>query len=293
MDVIKTEKLTKYYGETVGIIELDLAVSEGDFFGFIGPNGAGKSTTIRTLLGLISPTSGNATVFGKDVTKEKEYILHNIGYLPSEALFYGGMKVKDVLKLSADLRKKDCTAESKLLCERLQLDISKKIDDLSFGNRKKVAIVCALQHQPKLLILDEPTGGLDPLMQKEFFDILRERNRDGATVFLSSHILSEIQRNCTRAAIIRDGKIIACDSVDALAKTNAKRINIHGKIDLEHLSGIRDRKDTKDSVSFLYNGDINSLLHTLSLGNISDLTITEPDLDEVFLHYYEKEGENV
>lgn len=293
MDVIKTEKLTKYYGETVGIIDLDLAVSEGDFFGFIGPNGAGKSTTIRTLLGLISPTSGNATVFGKDVTKEKEYILHNIGYLPSEALFYGGMKVKDVLKLSADLRKKDCTAESKLLCERLQLDISKKIDDLSFGNRKKVAIVCALQHQPKLLILDEPTGGLDPLMQKEFFDILRERNRDGATVFLSSHILSEIQRNCTRAAIIRDGKIIACDSVDALAKTNAKRINIHGKIDLEHLSGIRDRKDTKDSVSFLYNGDINSLLHTLSLGNISDLTITEPDLDEVFLHYYEKEGENV
>lgn len=293
MDVIKTEKLTKYYGETVGIIDLDLAVSEGDFFGFIGPNGAGKSTTIRTLLGLISPTSGNATVFGKDVTKEKEYILHNIGYLPSEALFYGGMKVKDVLKLSADLRKKDCTAESKPLCERLQLDISKKIDDLSFGNRKKVAIVCALQHQPKLLILDEPTGGLDPLMQKEFFDILRERNRDGATVFLSSHILSEIQRNCTRAAIIRDGKIIACDSVDALAKTNAKRINIHGKIDLEHLSGIRDRKDTKDSVSFLYNGDINSLLHTLSLGNISDLTITEPDLDEVFLHYYEKEGENV
>lgn len=293
MDVIKTEKLTKYYGETVGIIDLDLAVSEGDFFGFIGPNGAGKSTTIRTLLGLISPTSGNATVFGKDVTKEKEYILHNIGYHPSEALFYGGMKVKDVLKLSADLRKKDCTAESKLLCERLQLDISKKIDDLSFGNRKKVAIVCALQHQPKLLILDEPTGGLDPLMQKEFFDILRERNRDGATVFLSSHILSEIQRNCTRAAIIRDGKIIACDSVDALAKTNAKRINIHGKIDLEHLSGIRDRKDTKDSVSFLYNGDINSLLHTLSLGNISDLTITEPDLDEVFLHYYEKEGENV
>ena len=293
MDVIKTEKLTKYYGETVGIIDLDLAVSEGDFFGFIGPNGAGISTTIRTLLGLISPTSGNATVFGKDVTKEKEYILHNIGYLPSEALFYGGMKVKDVLKLSADLRKKDCTAESKLLCERLQLDISKKIDDLSFGNRKKVAIVCALQHQPKLLILDEPTGGLDPLMQKEFFDILRERNRDGATVFLSSHILSEIQRNCTRAAIIRDGKIIACDSVDALAKTNAKRINIHGKIDLEHLSGIRDRKDTKDSVSFLYNGDINSLLHTLSLGNISDLTITEPDLDEVFLHYYEKEGENV
>lgn len=154
MDVIKTEKLTKYYGKARGIMGLDLTVSEGEFFGFIGPNGAGKSTTIRTLLGLIAPSSGSATVFGKDVTKEKVSVLRDIGYLPSEALFYGGMKVKDVLKLSADLRKKDCKAEAKMLCERLQLDVSRKVDDLSFGNRKKVAIVCTLQHRPKLLILD-------------------------------------------------------------------------------------------------------------------------------------------
>lgn len=293
MEIIKTTKLTKYYGKARGIIDLDLSVTKGEFFGFIGPNGAGKSTTIRTLLGLIAPTSGSAVIFGKDVKKEKESILHDIGYLPSEALFYQGMKVKDVLKLSANLRGKNCTAEGKLLCERLQLDVSRKVDELSFGNRKKVAIVCALQHRPDLLVLDEPTGGLDPLMQKEFFDILHERNKEGATILLSSHVLSEIQRNCTRAAIIRDGRIIACNSVDVLSQTNAKRITVHGSVDLDHLSGVRDRKETGDSLSFLYSGDMNSLLRTLSLGQVSDLTVTEPDLEEVFLHYYEKDGETV
>ncbi len=291
MEIIKTTKLTKYYGKARGIVDLDLTVMQGEFFGFIGPNGAGKSTTIRTLLGLIAPTSGSAMVFGKDVAKEKDSILQDIGYLPSEALFYHGMKVKDVLKLSADLRKKDCTAESKILCERLQLDTSRKVDELSFGNRKKVAIVCALQHRPNLLVLDEPTSGLDPLMQKEFFDILRERNKKGATIFLSSHVLSEIQRNCTRAAIIRDGRIIVCSSVDDLSSTSAKRITVHGIVNLEHMGGVRDRKDTEDSVSFLYSGDMNSLLRALSAGQVNDLTVTEPDLEEVFLHYYEKGGE--
>ncbi len=291
MDLIKTTKLTKYYGKSRGITDLDLTVKQGEFFGFIGPNGAGKSTTIRILLGLIAPTSGSATVFGKDVTKKKELILQNIGYLPSEALFYPGMKVKDILKLSADLRKKDCRAEARLLCDRLQLDADRKIDDLSFGNRKKVAIVCALQHRPELLVLDEPTSGLDPLMQKEFFDILQERNREGTTIFISSHVLSEIQRNCSRAAIIREGRIIACDTVDALSKTSAKRITIHGKVSLEHLQGIRDSKVSKNSVSFLYSGDMNDLLGALSSGDVDDLTITEPDLEEIFLHYYEKDGE--
>ncbi|MGM9599078.1 MAG: ATP-binding cassette domain-containing protein [Faecousia sp.] len=293
MEIIQTTKLTKYYGKARGIIDLDLTVEQGEFFGFIGPNGAGKSTTIRTLLGLIAPTSGSAMIFGKDVTKEKEAILQDIGYLPSEALFYQGMKVKEILKLSADLRKRDCAAESKLLCERLQLDTTRKVDELSFGNRKKVAIVCALQHRPELLVLDEPTGGLDPLMQKEFFDILRERNKEGATILLSSHVLSEIQRNCSRAAIIRDGRIIACDNVDVLSKTSAKRVTVHGAVDLKQLSGIRDRRDSGDSVSFLYSGDMNSLLRTLSSGQVNDLTVSEPDLEEVFLHYYEKDGETV
>ena len=291
MEAIKTINLTKYYGKSRGIIELNLSVEKGECFGFIGPNGAGKSTTIRTLLGLISPTSGSALIFGKDITKEKEAVLQNVGYLPSEAVFYSGMKVKDVLKLSADMRRMNCTEEAQKLCDRLQLDPSRKVDELSFGNRKKVAIICALQSNPKLLILDEPTGGLDPLMQREFFDIIRERNRSGATVFLSSHVLSEIQRNCSRAAIIREGKMIVCGSVDALAKTNAKRVTLQGSAKLNGLEGIRDRVDLDKTVSFLYSGDMNILLERLSVGHITDLNISEPDLEEIFLHYYEKDGD--
>lgn len=290
MDAIKIENLTKYYGKARGIEQVSLAVGEGEFFGFIGPNGAGKSTTIRTLLGLISPTSGSASVVGLDIRKDKEKLLAQVGYLPSEAVFYPGMRVRDLLKLSADLRKRNCKETTAQLCERLQLDTSRKIEELSFGNRKKAAIVCAMQHDPKLLILDEPTSGLDPLMQKEFFDILRERNEAGTTVFLSSHILSEIQRNCTRAAIIREGKIIACDRVEALAKTNAKRVNIHGSADLSSLSGVRDMQQSEAGMNFLYSGDINILLSALSTGDIQDLSIAEPDLEEIFLHYYEDGG---
>ena len=214
--------------------------------------------------------------------------MRNIGYLPSEALFYPGMRVRDVLKLSADLRRRNCAEEAKRLCDRLRLDPSRKVDELSFGNRKKVGIVCALQSYPKLLILDEPTGGLDPLMQREFFEIVRERNRDGATIFLSSHVLSEIQQNCTRAAIIRKGRIIACDSVDALSKTNARRVTVHGSVDLSRLKGIRDRRDGNGSVSFLYGGEMNLLLQALAAGQVTDLSVSEPDLEEIFLHYYEE-----
>lgn len=291
MDAIKTVKLTKYYGKAKGIENLDLTVPAGEIFGFIGPNGAGKSTTIRTLLGLVAPTSGSAQIFGMDIIKEREKILQKVGYLPSEAVFYPGMRVKDVLKLSANLRKRDCMEDTENLCERLQLDVTRKVDELSFGNRKKTAIVCALQHRPELLILDEPTGGLDPIMQKEFFDILKERNKDGATVFLSSHILSEIQRNCTCAAIIRDGRVIACDSVEELSKTSTKRISVHGEINLDALEGVRDKICINDSVSFLYSGDMNRLLETLSAGRILDLSITEPDLEEIFMHYYTKDGD--
>jgi len=288
MEAIKTENLTKHYGKARGIEQISLTVEEGEFFGFIGPNGAGKSTTIRTLLGLISPTGGQAAVLGFDIVKEKEKILAGTGYLPSEAMFHPGMRVREVLKLSADLRKKDCRKAAVSLCERLQLDTSRKVDELSFGNRKKVGIVCALQHDPKLLILDEPTSGLDPLMQKEFFDILREQNKKGTTVFLSSHILSEIQHNCARAAIIREGRIIACDSVEALSRTNARRVTVHGSVDLDKLEGIRDRRDEPGVVSFLYYGNMDSLLQVLAAGRISDLSVSEPDLEEIFMYYYEK-----
>ena len=293
MEAIKTENLTKYYGKSRGVLELNLSVEQGEVFGFIGPNGAGKSTTIRTLLGLVSPTKGSAQIFGMDTVKNKEAVLQKVGYLPSEAIFYSGMKVKDILKLSADLRKKNCAAESNSLCERLQLDRNRKVDELSFGNRKKVSIICALQHRPELLILDEPTGGLDPLMQREFFEIIRERNRQGTTVFLSSHILSEVQHNCSRADIIREGRIIACDSVDTLAKTNAKRVSLRGTVDLTDLNGIRDQVTVDGTTSFLFGGDINQLLRQLSDGNILDIHISEPDLEEIFLHYYVKDGDRV
>ena len=287
MDDIKTQGLTKYYGKARGVENLDLTVEQGDFFGFIGPDGAGKSTTIRTLLGLISPSSGSASVLGLDAVRDRTAILRRVGYLPSEAVFYGGMRVREVLKLSAELRKKDCAAEAARLCERLQLDPTAKVGALSFGNRKKVGIVCALQAEPELLILDEPTGGLDPLMQREFFQILRERNEAGTTVFLSSHVLSEVQRNCARAAVIRAGRVVACDRVEALSSAGAKRVTVHGTVDLNGLEGVRDRKDLEDGASFLYSGGMEALLKVLAAGRVTDLNVSEPDLEELFLHFYE------
>ena len=291
MKAIETVGLTKYYGKARGIIDLNLTVEEGEFFGFIGPNGAGKSTTIRTLLGLVKSSAGSAKIFGKDIVADKENILADVGYLPSEAVFYSGMKVRDIIRFSADMRKKHCEQEAEVLCQRLQLDTSRKVEELSFGNRKKVAIVCALQHEPRLCILDEPTSGLDPLMQREFFAILRERNQKGATIFLSSHVLSEIQRNCRRAAIIREGRLIACDSVEALSNTSTKRVVVHGVLDLSGMKGIRDLQKAGESTSFLYSGDLKELVNRLAQGTVTDLSVSEPDLEEIFMHYYEDGGE--
>ena len=286
MNAIQTDGLTKFYGRSRGIIDLDLEVHEGEFYGFIGPNGAGKSTTIRILMGLIHKTRGSARILGKDISKEKEQILSVTGYLPSEAVFYPDMRGRDLIRLSADLRRKDCRKTSSDLCERLQLDPSRRISELSFGNRKKLAVVCALQHDPQICILDEPTGGLDPLMQREFFEILKERNKKGMTVFLSSHILSEVQRFCGRAAIIRAGRIIASGSVEELTRTNAKRVTVRGTFDPSGLPDVRDLQISGDMVSFLYGGDINLLLSRLSRHQIMDLSLSEPDLEEIFLHYY-------
>ena len=291
MNAIETKELTKFYGSARGIEKLNLTVEQGEFFGFIGPNGAGKSTTIRTLLGLISPTGGSASVLGLDIREKKQEILSRIGYLPSEITFYPGMKVSQVLRLSARLHQKDCEKEAQALCQRLQLDVSRRVEDLSLGNRKKVGIVCALQHEPELLILDEATSGLDPLMQREFFEILKERNQKGVTVFLSSHVLSEIQHNCSRAAIIRGGKIVASGLVSELADSRARRVQLRGSMDLTGLTGLRDLSKTGDGLSFLYSGSLPQLLQRLSQGQIQDLTIAEPDLEEIFLHYYESEAD--
>ena len=289
MEIIKTSGLTKFYGKARGIQGVDLAVEQGDFFGFIGPNGAGKSTTIRTLLGLIRPSSGSAEIFGKDVMKHREEILADLGYLPSEAAFYRNMRVGELLRFSAALRKKDCAREAEALCERLRLDKNRRIRELSLGNRKKAAIVCALQHRPDLGILDEPTSGLDPLIQREFFRILEERAGEGATIFLSSHVLSEVQRHCRRAAVIREGRVIACDRVEALGRANARRVVLRGTETLPELPEIKDAQRLPEGVSFLYGGDVNRLLAALAAMRLTDISITEPDLEEIFMHYYEKE----
>ena len=291
MNAIKTTELTKFYGKARGINDVDLTVEKGDFFGFIGPNGAGKSTTIRILLGLIKANSGSAEIFGKNILTDKQQILSDIGYLPSESMFYNGMRVKDVIKFSADLRKKNCEGEAKKLCERLQLDVMKRVDELSLGNRKKVAIVCTMQHKPKLYIMDEPTSGLDPLMQREFFALLEERNSEGATIFLSSHVLSEIQRYCNRAAIIREGRLIRSDTVVNLSKSYAKRVTLHGTDSFPEIEGMRDFQQLSESISFLYSGDIQLLMQELAKHKINDLTIAEPDLEEIFMHFYTEKGE--
>lgn len=289
MHIIETDSLTKYYGKSRGIRDISLTVEEGDFFGFIGPNGAGKSTTIRTLLGLIRPNGGTAKIFGKNILSKREEILKSIGYMPSEAAFYHNMKVKEVIRLSADLRKQDCRKEAARLCERLEVNTEKKIGELSLGNRKKVSIVCALQHKPRLCVLDEPTSGLDPLMQREFYAILEERNVEGTTIFLSSHVLSEIQRYCRHAAVIREGRLLVSDSIEHLGHTDAKRVTLRGITAPPTIQNMKDITANGDTVSFLYGGRPDELLSALAALPLTDVTITEPDLEEIFMHYYAKE----
>ena len=292
MDAIRTERLTKYYGSVRGIQDVSLAVEQGTFFGFIGPNGAGKSTTIRCLLGLIHPDSGKALVLGREIRKNREEILACTGYLSAETVFYPGMRVREVLAFSARLRGRDCRRTAEELCQRLRLDPGRKTEELSLGNRKKVGIVCALQHDPDLLILDEPTSGLDPLIQRAFFEILRERNRAGATIFLSSHVLSEIQHCCTHAALLRDGQVLRSCPIEDLTRNGARRVSLQGRVPLEGLAGVQDLQAGEDRLNFLYSGPVDRLLAVLTVGEVEDVTITEPDLEETLLHFYGKgEGE--
>lgn len=291
MYAIETKNLTKYYGKSRGIIDVSLKVKEGDYFGFIGPNGAGKSTTIRILSGLISQTSGEGFIFGNNVSQNKLVALSNIGYLPSETNLYSDMNVWDTIMFSASLRKKNCEKEAKTLCERLNIDVTKRIKELSLGNRKKVSIVCALQHFPKLYILDEPTSGLDPLIQKEFYSILKERNENGATIFLSSHALWEIEKYCKTAAVIKEGKIIVSDSVEKLSYTGIKKVTLKGidkKIKIENATNISYENG---NIHFLYNGNAKKLISDISKVEFDDINISDPELDEVFLHYYKEEGD--
>lgn len=286
---IETKKLTKYYGKARGIVDVDLAVEEGEIFGFIGPNGAGKSTTIRTLLGLIKKTSGSATIFGMDCEKEKVKILSEVGYLPGEVFYYDNMRAIDLLRYSASFYKKDCTKRIAELADALSLDLNKKIEDMSLGNKKKVGIVQGLLHAPRLIILDEPTSGLDPLMQRTFFDLIQRENERGATVLFSSHILGEVQRICDRVAIIKEGRIVDLRSIDDLRKNSYKKVSFTAEQPVADfsLAGAAQIAQEGMATSFLYSGEINALLKKLADLPLVNADISEPELEEIFLHYYE------
>jgi ABC-2 type transport system ATP-binding protein len=293
MNVIEIKNLTKTYGKARGISDISFSVEEGEIFGFIGPNGAGKSTTIRTLLSLIYPTSGSALIFGKDSVQFAPEIKKEIGYLPSEVFYYDNMKVKDLLNYSASFYKKDCSKRIKELAEIMDLDLTKKIDDLSLGNKKKVGIVQGLLHEPKLIILDEPTSGLDPLMQQKFFELLEEENRKGATILFSSHILTEVQRLCNRVAIIKEGKIVTVEKISTLKENTYKKFKIETKSTVDsnyfNLAGVNKLEVKANLTSFLFKGNINEVMRKIADVEITNLWIEEPDLEEIFMHYYVKE----
>jgi len=289
-NVIEIKNLTKMYGKNRGIIDVSFDIKEGEIYGFIGPNGAGKSTTLRLLVGLIFPTNGSATIFGKDCFKQGNIIRKDIGYLPSEVFYYEKMKVMELLKYSASFYKKDCTKRINELCTRMELDTTRKIDELSYGNKKKVGIVQGLLHSPKLIILDEPTSGLDPLMQQKFFRIIKEENDKGVTILFSSHILSEVQKLCDRIAIIKEGSIIRIDEISALNKESYKKFKIIcndlNEADLPK-DGINDFTKTNNQITFMHKGNINEIIKIISQHEIIDLQIEEPTLEEIFMHYYQ------
>ena len=299
MYAIETEGLTKYYGKDRGIIDLNLKINEGEIFGFIGPNGSGKTTTIRLFLSLLFPTSGSGKIFNYDIAKDGPRIKQIVGYIPTEVNYYENMTVKELIEYSARFYKISLDHRFDQLADALDLDLSRKIVELSMGNKKKVAVVQSLIHKPRLLILDEPTSGLDPLIQNHLFDILNEQNEKGTTIFFSSHVLSDVEKFCHRVAFIKDGRIIIEDDINSLKEKLLSRITFRLKEGTDDITlrttGVISIEKTKDGTSFLYQGEIPLLLKELSQLPIEKITITEPDLEEVFMHYYEvhsRDGDN-
>lgn len=289
MKAISAEKLTKSYGKNRGIIDLDLSVNEGEVYGFIGPNGAGKSTTIKLLLDFIRPTSGKCCIFDQSCSTQSADIKKSIGYIPAEVYYYDGMKVSDLLAYSSKYYPGDHTEYTKQLCETLGLNTSRTISELSTGNKKKVAIVQAMLHKPKLLIMDEPTAGLDPLIQHEFYELVKQANEHGATVFFSSHILSEVQKVCRRVGIIREGRLIRTQTMEEFTAAQYKRVKI--TLDGEFsLDGAEDIKRRNGNVEFLYKGTADALLTALAARHVENILIEDPPLEDIFMTYY-REGD--
>lgn len=293
MNVIEINNLSKYYRRSCGIEDVSFNVSQGDIFGFIGPNGSGKSTTIRILLNLIFPTSGSARIFGFDVVKDSKKIRARTGYVPSDANLYDWMKVHEFLSFGASLYgMKNSNDRIRSLGQVFDLDLSRNIRELSTGNKKKVAILQALIHRPQLLILDEPTTGLDPLIQSRFFDLLHQENNNGTTILFSSHILSEVQALCNTVAIVKEGKIVREETVSSLRDKQLKKVRIVFQSDITiqglGISGIESAESEAGKIlSFLFSGNINELIGKLSAYRVESLSIEEPPLEEIFLHYYQ------
>ena len=284
--MLRIENLTKYYGNIRGVEDLSLELMDGEIFGFIGPNGAGKSTTIKCIMNFINKTSGN--IYINDIlVEDKNFEYKNlIGYLPSEIHLYDDYTVLEMFKYSSLFYSNKALERALELSKRLELETNKKIEDLSLGNLKKVGIVLALMHEPRLLILDEPTSGLDPIIQEEFFNILKEEKKKGTTIFFSSHVLSEIKKVCDRVGIIKEGHLIKVDTISNFIKNNYLNIHIESK-DIEKIS--KELNIDIINNNFIYQGDINILINKLSKYKIDKILINEPEIEELFIDYYKEE----
>ena len=296
MSVIETEKLTKFYGSHLGIVDLDLRVEQGEVFGFLGPNGAGKTTTIRLLLDLLRPTSGRACVFGIETTSDPVAIHRRIGYLPGEFALYDRLTGAQHLEYFANLRGGVDPAYRASLVERFDLDPSRKFKEYSKGNKQKVALVIALQHRPELLLLDEPTAGLDPLVQQTFFGVLREAVAAGATVFLSSHILSEVEKTADRVGIIREGLLVKVGTVDALRDLAHHQVELRfaGEVPaaaFAALPGVSEVIVEDHVLRLRVAGAITPVVQAAARYDLLDFVSREPSLEETFLAQYGREAE--
>jgi len=293
--IIHTERLTKLYGKVTGVKEISFEVNPGEIFGFLGPNGAGKTTTIRLLLDMLRPTSGKIRIFGKDVKTNSFEIRRKCGYLPGNFSAYGNLSGKEFLHLCADLRKVSFNIEPKLL-DRFELsdnDMSRKISHLSHGTIQKLGIIQAFFHHPELLILDEPTTGLDPLMQEELYSLLREFQENGSTFFLSSHNLSEVEKVCHRLAIIRKGELVKVESIENLKKKLNRKLVITLKYPIDNLKlpGAKLQKQHGLTYEFIVTGDLPGLLKTLEGLPLADIVFPKPNLEDIFINFY-KDKEN-
>lgn len=288
MEIIVVNNLTKKYGKVYGIKDVNFVVNKGEIFGFVGPNGAGKSTCLRTMLNLLKKSSGEIRIFGINPEKDYDIILRDIGYLPSELFYYDNMKAINLLKYSERFYKKDCSIRRNELAKILNVDINMKICDMSFGTKKKVGIIDAMQHEPNILILDEPTTGLDPLIQKKFHELLKEEQKKGTTILYSSHVLSEVQKICDRVGILKEGKIIKIENMNEQSGYKYKKISIFTKEKLFlNNSSVTNVKTDGYNTTFLYRGNANEIIKLVSGFDMLDILIEEPDLEEIFMHYYE------